>query len=438
MSSASGMLSHWPVLKRAPQHSLTSQPALDTLKAAPASKAARLMPTLHQSPGKQGSSQQGSSQQGSSQQGSSQQGLSQQGLSWADLAASGDPWLLLLELFAAGLKAQQQQHKDEAAAAAATSPTDDDMTAAWRLSPTLLLRQLVRLVAPGAVAQAALWTVSQLQLLPDDLAAAVQVRQQAPGASAGTQQQQVQLVLDTLSATAAALIRLKPALQAPSASAGPCSTAAALEHGVVVKAEHEQLLLVESIHAQLLPYLHRAYLLLQLTHQHQHQQQQQQVTRMAASYCQVTPPRPGCSQAAGSTLPSHQVGLLLDELGLPGVGEMLQAATTSAVAADGGDLPPWLSGALLQFCSTKILAAAAAAAAKSVSTAAAPSMSLPVQQRHPPLLPGHAVQAVLPCRPCLMALPGQYQELYLQLSELPCGVCGQIPEQPALCLTLGR
>eukprot|EP00775_Hariotina_reticulata_P003415 gene3415-3688_t len=37
-----------------------------------------------------------------------------------------------------------------------------------------------------------------------------------------------------------------------------------------------------------------------------------------------------------------------------------------------------------------------------------------------------------------MGLPSQYQDLYLQLSELQCGVCGKIPEQPSLCLAVGR
>jgi len=407
---------------------------------------------------------------------------------WHHLAGSGDTWGLLLELFAValslgGVPPQQQQQQQEGAAAAAA------LSIAWLQHPAALLQQLLQLLAPSAVAQAALWVVLQhLQLLPASTVAALQQQLHQ-------QHQWVAVVVQLLQAASDVL----------AAGSSPNSISTTAAAAAVIR---------EGIAAQLLPLFHRAYLLQQLL------LQQPPSASLAESYSRVyqgtnltqglaatgaavgpgSTAQPGSgssSSSSGLVLPSSQLQLVLRELGFNSsscsVGGLLQAALSTPVvqqAAAGGvqvpwgaggpeagavaggwtgisstdsaaaaataagcsdmaglvrgsagglspcPLPAWLSEEMLEVCCSTLrahrdtdTAAAAAAGGSSSST-----QQLQLQQQQQQQQRG----VVLPRRPCFMSLPGAYQDLYLSMSEVTCGVCGRVPDHPALCLVTGR
>jgi hypothetical protein len=279
---------------------------------------------------------------------------------WQHLAAAGDPWVLLLEVFAACLGVmghavtQQQQQlggtpgvTTTITAAAAAGSAVSIARGTWLNHPAQLLRQCVQLLAPAAVAQAAVWSVTQhMCLLPaGTLAAAqqqLQQQQQGQGAQALQQQQQVGVVLSLLNAAVALMTdHGHPATTPPSENdlqPQPAAAAAAM--------------LCESIAAQLLPLFHRAYLL------HQLLLQQPPSASLAASYSRVQAahltqglvgggPSQGLaggnssqgfagssSSKGGVWVPSMQLQLVLQELGISSsLEELLQAASAPPTAA---------------------------------------------------------------------------------------------------------
>jgi hypothetical protein len=317
--------------------------------------------------------------------------------SWAAAAATGDPWLLLLEVFAvclqrgtisSSLLPQQVQQSSIA--------TAGDDTAVWLQHPAELLYQLLLLLLPCAVTQAALWAVSQhAQHLPT---AALQHQQE---------QQPLALVLSVLRGVGESLVQQEQRADNSSSSS----------------------VLGEAIAAQLLPLLHRVHLLKALL------RQQQPDTRLVDSYSRVEAPpatATGPTSSGQRWLPSAQAKLVLTDLGVPAsLGLLLQAALdrlvlASAAAAGGADMqpPPWLTQAMVAAAFAAVSAqqgaggsAAAAAAAAAVS---GPSGLL------------------LPRRPSWLPLPERYQDIYLTLSEMKCGLCGKEVEHGGLCLVTGR
>jgi hypothetical protein len=122
------------------------------------------------------------------------------------------------------------------------------------------------------------------------------------------------------------------------------------------------------------------------------------------------------------------------------------AAAAAAAAANQPVLPSWLGEDMLSYCSSTVLQCCAG----SSTTPAAAAAAVSTGPGQPPVNPGGAggigpgqqqqqqQQVSLPRRPSFMPLPGSYQDLYLSLSEVTCGVCGRVPEHPAMCLVSGR
>jgi hypothetical protein len=309
----------------------------------------------------------------------------------------------------------------------------------------------VKLLAPSAVAQAALWVALQhLHALPPEILAALQQQQQQQ-----KQQQQLTVLISLLQSVATAL-QFTPVT-------GTTATAVDTDPAAATAAA----MLNEAVAAQLLPLFHRAYLLQQLL------QQQAPAATLADSYARVTTapqhPKPtpaaaGSSSSKGQWTPSQQLHAVLRELGVSSsLLQLLQAAlaapavqkasgvqdvgvttTTSAsppppaAAVAPGDqwgLPAWLSQDMLAYCYetvAKHTAAAAAATAAATAEQAASSSTKQQQQQQ------QQQHVLVPRRPCFMALPASYQDLYLSVSEVKCGACGKVPDHPALCLVTGR